>query len=422
MKAVILAAGKGTRLKPLTDYTPKPMLNIAGKLLLEWLIERVREVGIYDVLLVTNYFENQIKDHFKDGTKYGVKISYSTQKETLGTANAFLQAKDFVDESQFVALYGDQYLAKGVLKQIIDEHREGEVTVTALLVDDPSQYGAFDFEGDYIKKIVEKPPKGKEPSKYANVGLYIFPPGIFSYIEKTQKSIRGEYEITDTMQLMIEEKILHRKHEIGKEDWLDIGLPWNILEANRMAMNEIDYKIDGIVEKGVRIHGQIWLKKGARIRSGAYIEGPVVIGEGSDVGPNCYIRPLTCLGKNVRIGNACEIKNSVINNGTHAAHLCYIGDSLIGKNCNIGAGTITANLRFDETPIEVTINSERLSSGRRKLGVIMGDNVQTGINVSIHPGVVIGSDSWIAPGLTIQKDVKPRVIKYFFSDIKERHL
>jgi len=164
MKAVILAAGKGTRLKPLTDHTPKPMLNVAGKLLLEWLIERVREAGIYDVLLVTNYFENQIKDHFKDGTQYGVKISYTTQKETLGTANAFLQAKDFVNENQFLALYGDHYLAKGVLKKIINEHREGEVAVTALLVDDPSQYGAFDVEGDYIKKIVEKPPKGQEPS------------------------------------------------------------------------------------------------------------------------------------------------------------------------------------------------------------------------------------------------------------------
>jgi bifunctional UDP-N-acetylglucosamine pyrophosphorylase/glucosamine-1-phosphate N-acetyltransferase len=421
MKAVILAAGKGTRLKPLTDTTPKPMLKVAGRLLLEWTIKRLCEAGIYEVLLVTNYLENQIKDHFRDGTGYGVEISYITQKETLGTANAFLQAKEFVGDSQFMALYGDHYIAEGVLKKIMNKHREGEVAVTSLLVDDPSQYGAFELDGDYIRKVVEKPQRGKEPSKYANVGIYIFPPGIFSYIEKTQKSVRGEYEITDTMQLMIDDKIIHKKHEIEKEDWKDIGLPWNILEANRMAMNEINFKIDGIVEDGARLHGQVWLKKGARIRSGVYIEGPVVIGEGSDVGPNCYIRALTCLGKNVRIGNACEIKNSLIGDGTHAAHLCYIGDSLIGKNCKIGAGTITANLRFDETPIEVTIKSERLNSGRRKLGVIMGDNVQTGINVSIHPGAVIGSDSWIAPGITIQKDVKPRVIKYFFSDTKERH-
>jgi UDP-N-acetylglucosamine diphosphorylase/glucosamine-1-phosphate N-acetyltransferase len=420
MKAVILAAGKGTRLKPLTDNTPKPMLNVAGRFLLEWMIKRVKEAGIYEVLLVTNYLEDQIKDYFGDGSTYGVEISYVTQKETLGTANAFLQAKEFVGNSQFMALYGDHYISEGVLKKITNDHREGEVAVTSLLVDDPSQYGAFALEGEYIKKVVEKPPKGKEPSKYANVGIYIFPPSVFKYIEKTPKSPRGEYEITDTMQLMIDDNILHKKHDIEENDWLDIGLPWNFLEANRRAMKEIDFKIDGIVEDGARLHGQVWLKKGARIRSGAYIEGPVVMGEDSDVGPNCYIRAFTCLGKGVRIGNACEIKNSIIGDGTHAAHLSYVGDSLIGKNCNLGAGTITANLRFDKSPIEVTVKGERLDSGQKKLGVIMGDNVQTGINVSIHPGAIIGSNAWIAPGVMVQKDVKPGVIKYFFSDVKER--
>ncbi len=420
MKAVILVAGKGTRLWPLTDNTPKPMLNVAGRPLLEWMIMRVKEAGVNDILLVTNYLEERFKEYFGDGSKHGVKISYKTQKETLGTANAFYQAKEFVGEDRFMALYGDHFIAPGVLKKIKDNHKEGEVAVGSLLVDDPSQYGAFELDGEYIKKVVEKPPKGKEPSKYANVGIYIFPHGVFKYIEETPKSTRGEYEITDTMQLMINDNILLKKHDLGIQDWLDIGLPWNLLEANIMALENIDFRIDGTVEDGARLHGQIWVKRGARIRSGAYIEGPVVIGEDSDIGPNCYIRAGTCLGKGVRIGNGCEVKNSIIGDGSHAAHLSYIGDSLIGKNCNLGAGTITANLRFDKTPIEVTVKGERLGSGRKKLGVIMGDNVQTGINVSIHPGVVIGSDSWIIPGATIQKDVKPGVIKYFFSKLEER--
>ncbi|TFH12140.1 glucose-1-phosphate thymidylyltransferase [Candidatus Bathyarchaeota archaeon] len=420
MKAVILVAGKGTRLQPLTDNTPKPMLSVAGRPLLEWMILRVKEAGIHEMLLVTNYLEDQVKEYFKDGSAHGVKISYKTQKETLGTANAFYQAKDFVEDSEFMALYGDHYLAEGVLKRLREQHKAGEVTVSSLLVDDPSQYGAFALEGDYIKKVVEKPPKGKEPSKYANVGIYIFQPNVFKYIEKTPLSPRKEYEITDTMQQMINDNIPHRKHDLEKEDWLDIGLAWNLLEANRRAMKDIDFRIDGTVEDGARLHGQVWVKKGAKIRSGAYIEGPVVIGEDSDVGPNCYIRAGTCLGKRVRVGNACEIKNSVIGDDSHAAHLSYVGDSLIGKNCNLGAGTITANLRFDKSPIEVTIKGERLNSGLRKLGVIMGDNVQTGINVSIHPGVVIGSDSWISPGVTVQQDVKEKIIKYFFNDLKEK--
>jgi UDP-N-acetylglucosamine diphosphorylase/glucosamine-1-phosphate N-acetyltransferase len=420
MKAVILAAGKGTRLNPLTDNTPKPMLNVAGRPLLEWMLMRVKEAGISDVLIVTNYLEDQIKKYFGEGSAHGLKISYKTQKQTQGTANAFYQAKDFMDKGDFMALYGDHYLAEGVLKKLRTDHVDGEVTVSSLLVDDPSQYGAFALDGDYVKKVVEKPPKGKEPSNYANVGIYIFPRKVFEYIEKTPLSPRGEYEITDTMQLMIDDNVTHRKHDIMKEDWLDIGLPWTLLEANKRAMKCIEYKIDGVVEDGAKLHGQVWLKNGARIRSGAYIEGPVVIGEKSDVGPNCYIRAGTCLGKNVRIGNACEVKNSIIGDDSHAAHLSYIGDSLIGKNCNLGAGTITANLRFDKSPIEVTVKGERLNSRLQKLGIIMGDNVQTGVNVSIHPGAVIGSDSWIAPGVTVQRDVKPGVIKYFFSELKER--
>lgn len=420
MKAVILVAGKGTRLKPLTNKTPKPLLNVGGRPLLEWMIMRVKEAGITDILLVTNYLEDQFMDYFGNGSKHGVKIRYKTQKETLGTANAFYQAKEFVGEDQFMALYGDHYIAEGVLKKIKKNHREGEVAVGALLVDDPSQYGAFKLDGEYIKQVVEKPPKGKEPSKYANVGIYIFPHGVFKYIEDTSLSLRGEYEITDTMQLMIDDKILLKKHEIETMDWLDIGLPWNMLEANQRALKNIDFKIEGTVEDGAKLHGQIWVKKGARIRSGAYIEGPVVIGENSDIGPNCYIRAGTCLGDNVRVGNACEVKNSIIGDGSHAAHLSYIGDSIIGKNCNLGAGTITANLRFDKTPIEVTIKGERLNSGQKKLGVIMGDDVQTGINVNIHPGVIISSDSWIAPGITVQRDVPPGVIKYFFSKLEER--
>jgi bifunctional UDP-N-acetylglucosamine pyrophosphorylase/glucosamine-1-phosphate N-acetyltransferase len=184
-------------------------------------------------------------------------------------------------------------------------------------------------------------------------------------------------------------------------------------------MAGLRHRVEGTVDEGAYIHGPVWVKKEARIRSGAYIEGPAIIGEGSDVGPNCYIRAGTCLCRGVRIGNACEVKNSIIMDGTHAAHLSYLGDCIIGKGCNLGAGTITANLRFDKTPIEVTVKGERLNSGRRKLGVIMGDNVQTGVNVSIHPGVVIGPDSWIAPGLTIQRDVPGKVIKFRILDNKE---
>ncbi len=419
MKAVILVAGRGTRLTPLTDNTPKPMLSVGGIPLLEWTIKRVKEANISEILLITNYLEDKIIDYFNDGSEHEVKIKYKTQKKTLGTANAFGEAKEWVGNSEFMALYGDHYLSEGVLRHLREAHREGEVTASALKVEDPSQYGAFGVSGDLITEVVEKPEPGTEPSKYANIGVYIFPPSVFSYIDKTPKSSRDEYEITDTMQLMIDEGVKVCKHDVHTEDWLDIGLPWTLMEANKRAMENIEYRIEGVVEDGVSIQGPVWIKKGARVRSGVYIEGPVVIGEDADIGPNCYIRASSCLGDRTRVGNACEVKNSILGDGTHAAHLSYIGDSVIGKNCNLGAGVITANLRFDKSNIEVTIQGERMDSGRRKLGTIIGDNVQVGVDVNFHPGVVVGSNSWIAPGITVQRDVSENVIQYFFPEIKE---
>ncbi|RLI33379.1 hypothetical protein DRO56_01865, partial [Candidatus Bathyarchaeota archaeon] len=149
------------------------------------------------------------------------------------------------------------------------------------------------------------------------------------------------------------------------------------------------------------------VEEGARVRAGAYIEGPVLIGRGSDIGPNCYIRPSTSIGEEVRIGNACEVKNSIIMDRTHVAHLSYVGDSVLGSGCNLGAGTITANIRFDKRNVRMNIKGRRIDSGRRKLGTFMGDDAQTGINVSLMPGVKVGPGSWIAPGLTVYEDVPP---------------
>jgi bifunctional UDP-N-acetylglucosamine pyrophosphorylase/glucosamine-1-phosphate N-acetyltransferase len=185
---------------------------------------------------------------------------------------------------------------------------------------------------------------------------------------------------------------------MSADGWLDIGLPWNILEANKRALEFMRASVCGEVEDGAFIHGHVTIAKGARIRSGAYIEGPVSIGPNSDVGPNCFIRPATSIGANVRIGNACEIKNSVVMNNTHIAHLSYVGDSIIGEECNFGAGTITANIRFDKKDIRMSVKDIRIDSGRRKLGAVIGDRVQTGINVNVLPGVT---------GFTVRRDVPP---------------
>jgi len=405
LKAVILAAGKGTRLQPFTLTRPKSLLPIGGTPLLEWLLREVREAGIVDVLVVTHYMEDMIRAHFGDGSELGVNIGYAKQEQMEGTADAFRQAEKFADGEDFLGVYGDHFLSQGVLRNLVEAHREGEATLATLEMENPSQYGVLKIEGGLVKGIVEKPDPKVEASKMVNAGIYVFPPGVFKFIKDTGLSVRGEYEITDTMQAMVEAGHTLRPFEIGGEDWMDIGLPWSLLEANTRALSGLEHRIEGEVEEGATLHGPVWVKKGARVRSGAYVEGPVIIDEGGDVGPNCLIRGSTYLGRGTRIGNACEVKNSMVMDGTHIAHLSYVGDSVIGEGCNFGAGTITANLRFDKANVNVTVRGRRMDSGTQKLGVLMGDNVQTGINVSFWPGVTVGVNSWIAPGITVQRDV-----------------
>jgi bifunctional UDP-N-acetylglucosamine pyrophosphorylase/glucosamine-1-phosphate N-acetyltransferase len=201
-----------------------------------------------------------------------------------------------------------------------------------------------------------------------------------------QLSERGEYELTDALnQLAARESIAM----VELFSWMEIGRPWDILAANEILLREQTPQILGEVEAGAILKGAVSVGQGSIIRSGAYIQGPVLIGQDCDIGPNCYIRPTTCIGDRVRVGNAVEVKNSAIMSGSKIGHLSYVGDSIIGEGCNFGAGTICSNLRHDRKNIKSYVKGEKVDSGRRKLGAVMGDNVMTGINTSIYPGTVI---------------------------------
>ena len=409
MKAVVLAAGKGERLLPLTENRPKHLLPIGGKPLLVWILVGMVGAGVDEALLVTHYMEEQIKGYFGDGKRLGLELSYVSQEEMRGTADAFRMAEDFAGGEEFLGVYGDLFLPPEGFEALIRARRKGETTMCVVPVDDPSRMGVVALEGDRVTAIVEKPAPGEEPSDLANAGMYIFQPGIFRLIDETGLSSRNEYEITDSLRALIDSGATLRAVTLPKGSWLDVGLPWNLLEANEKALSSMETSIEGDVEEGVHVQGPVRIAEGARVRSGVYIEGPVCIGSGSDIGPNCYLRPSTCIGADVRVGNACEVKNSIIMDGTHIPHLSYVGDSVIGERCNLGAGTITANIRFDKKNVKVEVKGERIDSGRRKLGVIIGDDVQTGINVNLLPGVKVGAGAWIAPGLTVHDDVESGV-------------
>lgn len=410
MKAIILTAGEGTRMRPLTITKPKTMLQVGGKPILQYNIESLRDAGVKDITLVVGYHEEVIKDYFRDGTNFGVKISYVTQEKRLGTAHAIGSTREHVS-GKFIILNGDIIVDPILITELMNKYNSENARSMLVLteVEDPSAFGVVEMDGDRIIRIVEKPQPEEAPSNLINAGIYIFDDEIFNSIDLTVKSERGEYEITDSLQLQMNdgEKVLGLR---SKNNWIDIGRPWELLDVNEHFLKDLETDIQGEVEDGVTIHGPVFIGKNSIVRSGCYIMGPVYIGENCDIGPNTFLRKHTSIGNRVNVGNAVELKNSIIMDNTNVNHLSYVGDSIIGSNCNIAAGTNIANLRFDDGNVKIQVKGNKVDSGRRKMGVVFGDGVKTGINSSFNPGLKVGINSRIGAGAIVSKDLESNKI------------
>lgn len=403
MKAFLLAAGEGTRMRPLTSSRPKPLLPVGGRPFLSHVFARLREAGVEEVTVLTGWAGRALKEHFGTGESVGLALKYVEQDRREGTAAAVALAEGHVDDP-FLCVNGDVLFDAPDLEGMLARAAEADRTlVGAARADRPERFGALQVDGDHLAGVVEKPPRAAGP--WVNAGLYVFRHDIFEWIRKTPRSPRGEYEITDTLRLLLQEK------EVGvhrlEGPWLDVGYPWDLLEANELLLRDLEPDVQGTVEEGATLHGPVRVAEDARVLAGAYVEGPVILDEGSVVGPNCYVRPSTYVGPDCRVGNACEVKNSILMRGTHVPHHNYVGDSVLGADCNLGSGTKVANLRLDEGSIHVTVKGRRVDTGRRKLGVIMGDGVKTGVNVSIDVGTLIGENSAIGPGASVRGSVAP---------------
>lgn len=392
MKAYILAAGEGTRMRPLTANIPKPLLPVAGKPFIVHTISALKRAGIKEATILIGWRGRRVREFLKDGKDLGIKIRYEEQEKRLGTAHAIGLAKKHM-KSKFLCLNGDIILPPKSLKALIEFSRGKGNVVGLTSVEDPSNFGVVDLKGDIIQGIEEKPARPK--SNLINAGVYVFQPAIFDAISKTTKSPRGEYEITDSLKTLMKKKVYGFTLP---GDWIDVGRPWDLLKANSILMKGMRSKIEGKVDKNVVVEGEVLIGKGTRVRSGTTILGPVVIGRDCSIGPNAFIRGSSYIGDGCKVGASSEVKNSIVMNETHIPHHNYVGDSIIGERCNLGSGTKIANLRLDEGTIRIFVKGKKVDTGLRKLGVIMGDDVKTGINASIDSGTIIGEDSYIGPG------------------------
>jgi bifunctional UDP-N-acetylglucosamine pyrophosphorylase/glucosamine-1-phosphate N-acetyltransferase len=395
MQAIILTAGNGVRFMPLSATRPKPLFSIFNESILEHNLNQL--VGIVDeVFFVVNYKAEMIKEIFGDNYR-GIKINYVFQEKIEGTGSAAELCKPNLRD-RFLILCGDDFYFKEDIEKLIEKF-------PSVLVQEhknPSAFGVITIDGDVIKEINEKPEN--PATNLVNTGLYYLPKDIFT--QKIEKSPRGEYEFTDYLKkLIVREKV----YFAVAQKWFPSSYPWDVFNAFEDLFADAKERSSSknyTVEDRATIKGDVIIGENTIIKNGAYIEGSVYIGKNCVIGPNCYIHNNCAIEDGVKIGQSVEIKNSIIGKNSKIQHLSYIGDSIIGENCNVGAGTITANLRHDGEDVKTLIKGNLITTGRRKFGTILGDNVRLGINTMIYPGRKIWPNMITHPGEKIEKDIE----------------
>lgn len=401
MKAVVLAAGEGKRLRPLTYTRPKCMIEIAGKPILWHVLSSLKSAGIKEATIVVRYMKETITSHFGNGKELGMKLDYAVQGDEYGTGAAFLAAENSTHDT-FFGIAGDIISDSSSVKLLLKNH-SGDTTVGLTKVEAPEHYGIASLQGDRIVSFEEKPqnPKGN----LANASMYVFDKSIFGLIKNLRASKRGEYEITDVIRNLAQQRKAMGVKLPGY--WLDMGMPWHLFEANEYLLGKTPAKRSKV--ENTTVKGKLIMEKGARIFD-SYVEGTVYIGKNTEVGPHAYLRGTTSIGDDCSISDSTTIKNSMLANHVNAKHLTYIGDSVVGEHTNFGAGSQIANFRFDAKEIGVDISSGKVGTARTKLGAIIGDNTKFGVLSCVMPGVLIGDGCWIGSGVVVTKNI-PRKTK-----------
>ncbi|MEM0203278.1 MAG: glucose-1-phosphate thymidylyltransferase [Archaeoglobaceae archaeon] len=332
MKGIILHGGAGTRLRPLTFSGPKQLIPVANKPVSQYVLEDLREAGIKEIAIILGEtYPELVREHYGDGSKFGVKITYIDQGKPLGIAHAVSLCKEFVGEERFVVYLGDNLLQHGI-KSYVEKFEIEDYDAFILLkeVEDPTRFGVakFDEKGKLIG-LVEKPKV--PPSKYALVGVYFFKPIVFEIIKELKPSWRNELEITDALQMMLE-----RGYKFGygfvEGWWLDTGKKDDILHANALILDErIKREIKGDVLNS-KIEGRVTVGKGTKIVN-SVVRGPAIIGENCLI-QESFIGPYTSVGNEAKIVNS-SIEYSVILERAFVKGIERLEESLIGRNAKV---------------------------------------------------------------------------------------
>jgi len=334
MRGLILSGGKGTRLRPLTHTSAKQLVPVANKPVLFYGIEAMADAGIEEVgIIIAPETGAEIQAAAGDGSRFGIKIEYIEQDAPLGLAHALITAEGFLGDSPFVMYLGDNLLRDGIV-DLVKTFRSDQPDALILLtpVPDPESYGVAELSDGRVARLVEKPDDPK--SDLALVGVYMFTPAIFEAAHSIEPSARGELEITDAIQALVDKGMRVDPH-IVHGWWKDTGQVQDMLEANQLILDDLDEKIEGELIDS-RVEGRVVIAEGARLER-ATVRGPAIIGRGTTI-TDAYIGPYTAIGDDVKIDHA-ELEHSIVLSGSSISDLEYrIEASLIGKNVRIGRG------------------------------------------------------------------------------------
>jgi glucose-1-phosphate thymidylyltransferase len=332
LKGLILSGGKGTRLRPITHTSAKQLVPVANKPVLFYGIEAMAEAGIEDVgIIIAPETGDEIKAAAGDGSRFGVRLTYLLQDEPLGLAHAVLTAAPFLGDAAFVMYLGDNLLQGGIA-ELVDAFRSSRPDALILLtpVPDPEHYGVAELRDGQVVRLLEKP---SEPqTDLALVGVYMFTPTVYDAARAIEPSGRGELEITDAIQRLVDEGLTVEPH-IVKGWWKDTGRLEDMLAANRLVLDTIDGRVEGELVDS-QVDGRVVIEAGARLTRCA-VRGPAIVGAGAAL-TDCYVGPYTAVGEGCRIENA-EVEHSILLAGAAVCDLAgRMESSLLGRNVRIG--------------------------------------------------------------------------------------
>ena len=333
MKGLILSGGKGTRLYPITYTSAKQLVPVANKPVLFRVIEAIRDAGIDDIGIVVGDTAGEIKEAVGAGRRWGIRITYIQQEAPLGLAHAVKVSKEYLGDDKFVMFLGDNVIEGGI-SGLIREFETSDYNCQIVLtpVEQPSRYGVAELDPDTrrIIRLVEKP--RNPPSNLILVGIYMFDHHVWEAVEAIKPSWRGELEITDAIQYLVDKGYDVHPY-IHRGWWIDTGEPGEMLEANDLVLDEVEHQIEGYVDRDSQVNGKVTIEKGAEVIN-SRVRGPVIIGEDTRI-VNSYVGPFTSIYHHVLIENS-EIEHSIVLENSQIVDIPYrIEDSLIGRHAVI---------------------------------------------------------------------------------------